>query len=139
MDGDSGRVCHESPQHLVAVQGRTGLAIRLDVSPDLDQLDLPAEDALYRVAQEAVHNVVKHARAREVTVRIASAAKAVRMEIRDDGIGFDARVATRGLGLAGMAARAERLGGSVEVESNPGRGTVVAVWLPMTAAAELGP
>lgn len=126
-------------QHLSAVQGQTGLVIRLDVSPDLRPLGLSTEDALYRVAQEAVHNVVKHARAGEVTVQIATPPNVVRMEVRDDGVGFDTRVVTEGLGLAGMAARAERLGGSVEVESTPGHGTVVTVVLPMIAAVGPGP
>ena len=53
-------------KHLAAVQGRTGLVIRLDVDPDLRRLPLSVEDALYRIAQEAIHNVVRHANAREV-------------------------------------------------------------------------
>jgi signal transduction histidine kinase len=56
----------------------------------------------------------------------------VRLEIDDDGVGFDLRDRSDGLGLAGMAARAERLGGSVSVESAPGRGTLVAAELPTT-------
>lgn len=121
-------------QYLFAVQGRTGLLIEFDVSPDLRELEPQIEDALYRIAQEAVHNVVKHARAREVTVHVANRSNVVRVEIQDDGVGFDARAATRGLGLAGMVARAERLGGSVEVASSQGTGTLVTVALPMIAA-----
>ena len=123
-------------KHLGAVQGRTGLVIRLDISPDQTRLPLPAEDALYRIAQEAIHNVVKHARAHEVIVRIASpSSSVVRMEIIDDGVGFDPRGRTDGLGLTGMATRAERLGGWVTVESAPSGGTAVTVELPATSNA----
>ncbi len=117
-------------KHLAAVQGRTGLVIRLDVDPDLRRLPLSVEDALFRIAQEAVHNVVKHANASEVEIAIASPPAAVRMEIRDDGAGFDPQARSDGLGLAGMAARAERLGGTTTVESAAARGTVVTVTIP---------
>ncbi|HEY4752440.1 MAG TPA: histidine kinase [Candidatus Limnocylindrales bacterium] len=117
-------------KHVAAVQGRTGLAIRLDLDPDLPRLPLSIEDALYRIAQEAVHNVVKHARAREVAIRIGHSPVGVVMEVRDDGVGFDQRVRTDGLGLAGLTARAERLDGAVTVTSAEGRGTVVVVTLP---------
>ena len=125
-------------KHVAAVQGRTGLVIRLDISPALARLPLPTEDALYRIAQEAIHNVVKHARGHEVSLRIASSTTSVRMEISDDGVGFDPQKHTDGLGLAGMAARAERLGGSVTVESAPGRGTVVVAALPTVTADATG-
>ena len=120
--------------HLAAVEGRTGLVVRLDVSPDLMGLSPPTEDGLYRIAQEAVHNVVKHARAHVVNVHIARTSATVRMEVIDDGVGFDPQVRSDGLGLAGMAARAERVGGSLTVESAPGRGTVVSAVLPMAVA-----
>ena len=125
-------------KHLAAVQGRTGLVIRLEVSPDPTRLPLPTEHALYRIAQEAIHNVVRHARAHEVNVRITSPSTSVRMEISDDGVGFDPERRTDGLGLAGMAARAERLGGSVTVESAPGRATVVTAVLPAATADATG-
>ena len=125
-------------KHLAAIQGRTGLVIRLDVDPDLRRLPVSIEDALYRIAQEAIHNVVKHASAREVRLQIARRSTGVRMEIRDDGAGFDPRSPSDGLGLAGMTARAERLGGSATVESTPGSGTVVTVMLPNGAVETRG-
>ena len=125
-------------KHVASVQGRTGLVIRLDVSPDLTRLPLPIEDALYRIAQEAIHNVVKHAQAHEVNIRITDSPTSVRMEIHDDGVGFDSRTRTDGLGLPGMAARADRLGGSVTVGSAEGRGTVVAAVLPVMTAEAAG-
>lgn len=124
-------------RHVAAVQGRTGLAIRLDIAPDLKRLAPPTEDALYRIAQEAVHNIVKHAHAQEITMRIASPSNVVRMQVRDDGVGFDPHTPNDGLGLAGMAARAERLDGSVTVESTPRRGTCVTAVLPIAIADPL--
>lgn len=117
-------------KHVAAVQGRTGLVIRLTANGNLRRLPPPVEEALYRVAQEAIHNVVKHAGASEVHLDIATLGADVRMEIRDDGVGFDPRRGSDGLGLPGMAARAERLGGRVEVESLPGRGTKICVSIP---------
>jgi PAS domain S-box-containing protein len=118
-------------KHVAAVQGRTGLAIRLTVDPELPRLSLGVEDALYRIAQEALHNIVKHARAHEVRIDVAHESGGVRMDIRDDGVGFDPRSRTEGLGLAGITARMERLGGTASVTSRPGGGTVVSVRVPV--------
>ncbi len=118
-------------KHLTAIQGRTGLIVRLDVAPDLGRLPAAIEGALYRIAQEAIHNVVKHAGAREAQVRVARLTSEVLMTVSDDGTGFDAQMRTDGLGLPGMAARAERLGGRAGVESSPGGGTTVSVVLPL--------
>jgi signal transduction histidine kinase len=74
---------------------------------------------------------VKHARAHEVRVDVAHESSSVRMEIRDDGVGFDLRSRIEGLGLAGMSARTERLGGTATVTSTPGGGTVVSVRIPV--------
>jgi PAS domain S-box-containing protein len=127
-------------KHLAGVQGRTGLVILFEVSPHLTRLPLPLEVALYRIAQEAIHNVVKHASAQEVDVRIATSLDTVRLEISDDGIGFDRRTRGDGLGLASMATRAQRLGGSVRVDSARGRGTIVTAVLPtsLVYASEAG-
>lgn len=117
-------------KHVTAIQGRTGLIVRLDVDPALGRLPAALEGALYRIAQEAIHNVVKHAGAREVQVRVTRLPGEVRMDVRDDGTGFEAQRRGDGLGLPGMAARAERLGGKFSVASSPGRGTTVSVVMP---------
>jgi PAS domain S-box-containing protein len=123
-------------KHIAAVQGRTGLIIRLHADPNLGRLPFETEDALYRIAQEAIHNVVKHASAREVEVRLGRRATEIEMEVRDDGAGFDARTRSDGQGLPGMAARAERVGGCVTVDTSRGRGTRVTVVLPLPADDE---
>jgi signal transduction histidine kinase len=96
------------------------------------------EEALYRMIREAVHNVVKHARATQAEVRLHCANDYLRVTVRDDGIGFasDARTssgrfrAAHGLGLLSMQERAVEQGGAFHIESEPGRGTLVEITLP---------
>ncbi|GIU97536.1 MAG: hypothetical protein KatS3mg013_1339 [Actinomycetota bacterium] len=90
--------------------------------------------ALYRIAQEAVTNARKHARAGRVTIELAQAGEGVAMRVSDDGVGFDpaALPAEPGhLGLATLAERAELAGGWARVRSRPGSGTTVECWLPV--------
>jgi len=107
----------------VACAISTGLAGRLE--PDL-------ETVLYRVTQESLNNVGKHAGASRVTVSLAAEDGAVRLRIIDDGVGFDPAAAARLLleghfGLAGMRERVEMVGGHLSIDSAPGTGTTVAV------------
>ena len=125
-------------KHAAAVQARTGLSIHLIADARLGPLPLAQEEVLYRIAKEAIHNTVKHAHARAVDVRVAGKTAGVSIEIRDDGIGFDPEVRGEGLGLLGMAARAERLGGHVHVQSRLGGGTRVRVLLPVPPARQAG-
>ena len=116
--------------HTAALQGRIGLPIV--VTSDLaERLPLALEEVLYRISQEALHNVVKHAAARQVTLSIDRAGGGVRLRIADDGKGFDAAAVPDGhLGLAGMRARAAKIGASFEVTSEAGRGTTIEVAVP---------
>jgi len=109
------------------------------------EADLPVrpsievEETLYRIAQEALHNVVKHAGARSVRVRVAALGDEVRLTVTDDGRGFDPATVPDGhLGLAGMRSRAERLGGTLVVTSSPGHGTSVDTAVPFAARPEGG-
>jgi signal transduction histidine kinase len=91
------------------------------------------EEAAYRVAQEALHNALRHANAGHITVRLASGRrKGITLEVRDDGAGFDPRAprTARRLGLASMADRARGAGGRLAVTSRPGGGTVVRLEVP---------
>jgi signal transduction histidine kinase len=98
------------------------------------------ETALYRIAREALTNVVRHAKARRVSVLLERRSDHVLLIVEDDGQGFEAAAllrapATQGkLGLLGMQERATLVGGSVEIESNPGAGTTVFVRLPLSSA-----
>ncbi|WP_328916795.1 MULTISPECIES: GAF domain-containing sensor histidine kinase [unclassified Streptomyces] len=96
---------------------------------------LPAaqEEALLRVAQEAMHNALRHAHASSVGVTLEGRGKGARLRVRDDGRGFDptaVRSAGRHLGLVSMRDRADGVGGSLTVESAPGKGTVIEMEVP---------
>ncbi|MEW6032646.1 MAG: histidine kinase [Bacillota bacterium] len=109
-----------------------GLACECDVRFD-GRLDRRAEEALFRIAQEALNNVSKHARARTVLVRLElTAGREVALVVQDDGRGFSpaAPVRPTAVGLKGLAERAAAVGGRVRVESAPGRGTTVTAAVP---------
>jgi signal transduction histidine kinase len=94
-------------------------------------VSLEAKEAFYRIAQEALHNTVKHARARRVELRLTADDDGVCLEVEDDGIGFDPTVIFPGhLGQQSMRERAERLGGAVIVRSGPGDGACVRALIP---------
>jgi two-component system NarL family sensor kinase len=102
------------------------------------------ETAVYRTAQEALQNVVKHARARAVRVQLSVQDDHVLLEVRDDGQGLAAAAQARtggsadptGFGLSGMRKRAELLGGKLELSSSPGRGTTVRLVVPVSPARQ---
>ena len=130
--------------HAAAVQGRTGMSVEVAAEPDpLEESGQPrapigVEEALYRIAQEALHNIVKHANARTATIRLARDAKAIRLTVTDDGIGFDPTRVPRGhLGLAGMRQRAEQLGGEFSVTSRRGKGSRIEVVISAAAMASV--
>jgi PAS domain S-box-containing protein len=123
--------------HSSALQGRLGLPII--VESDLDRrLPLAAEEVLYRIAQEGLHNVVKHAKAKQVWVGVHAVDGGVRLRIQDDGKGFDPTAVPDGhLGLAGMRARADRIGATYEVTSKPGEGTTIEVLVTASTIADI--
>ncbi|MCK4450785.1 MAG: ATP-binding protein, partial [Anaerolineae bacterium] len=92
--------------------------------------------ALYRIAQEALNNVVKHAHASQVEIRLEDREGAIALEVRDDGIGFDPQDEYPGhLGLQSMQERATRLGGTLEIESAPGHGALLQARIPFGCAS----
>jgi PAS domain S-box-containing protein len=117
--------------HGAAVQGRTGLDVAVEVESS-ERLALDVEEALYRIAQEALHNVVKHANATRARIVLRRTGNEVRVTIDDDGIGFDPDAVPRGhLGLVGMRQRAERIGAGIAIGRLPGSGTRIAVTLSL--------
>ncbi len=117
---------------LNSVEGRASLHTRL-LTNRVGTLPAAVEQALYRIAQEALNNVLKHAQARHVTVRLERAETAVRLEINDDGIGFEpSRMeASGGVGLRGMAERVAQLAGTFTLLSAAGSGTHLHVEVPL--------
>jgi PAS domain S-box-containing protein len=96
---------------------------------------LEAKQVLYRVAQEAVHNIVKHARASHAFLSLQQVGDDLVLEVRDDGIGFDVTTPYPGhLGLVSMRERAAGLGGNLRIESQPGQGTAVVAVLHQMAS-----
>jgi two-component system sensor histidine kinase UhpB len=95
-----------------------------------------AQETIFRIAQEALANVARHARAQRVQVRLAltDAADAVQLEVQDDGQGFDLEKTPAGMGLGNIQERVTRLGGRAEISSAPGQGTTVQVRIPLLPA-----
>jgi signal transduction histidine kinase len=116
---------------LDAVERRGGIRAELLVDGE-DRLPPAIQAELHQIAQEALNNALKHAHARQVQVRLRFGHAQTRLEIQDDGLGFDlaAVQAGGGLGLSGMMERAQKIGGRLEIESAPGRGTQVSVEVP---------
>jgi signal transduction histidine kinase len=98
------------------------------------RLDPELENTIYRVVQEALTNVAKHARAEQVAVKVIEAEDAVSVEVADDGVGFDPERRSEGFGIVGMRERVELAGGRIEIGSSQGGGTTVRVDLPATRA-----
>jgi signal transduction histidine kinase len=114
----------------------TGVKTRVAVPDDLGRFGPEAETAVYRVVQEALHNVAKHAQAKIVTVQVAREQGVIKLLVEDDGIGFIQKGVSRGrsFGLAGMRERIAALGGTVRVRSGKGRGTRIEVTVPDAVA-----
>jgi signal transduction histidine kinase len=113
-------------QRLEAVEKRAGVEARLLVE-EMVELPTIVEEGLYRIAQEALNNILKHAAATAVTVRLKANPEQVELEVVDNGRAFDPANLSNGggIGLVSMRERAERLGGSLTIISRPGEGTRV--------------
>jgi PAS domain S-box-containing protein len=118
------------------------LEIRLDMAPDGQMLPERVRLALFRIYQQALNNVVRHARANLVSIHFGLDAEQTVLEIQDDGCGFTVpkhwiELARQGhLGLVGAAERAEAVGGRLEIESAPGEGTLIRVVVPYSIEQE---
>lgn len=117
-------------QHAAAISRREGLRVELSVTGD-ERLARGIEQPLYRIVQEAINNVVKHANATLVRVQLELTSERVRVRVADDGQGFDTTVppdrSGRHLGLIGMRERAAEIGGTMDLRSSVGGGTEVVV------------
>jgi signal transduction histidine kinase len=114
---------------------RTHIRIRLRIFAGVEKLDPAKRTMLYRVAQEALTNVARHAHATQVEMCIEKHLDAVQMQIKDDGKSFSVERMLHGkkinrLGLLGMRERVEMVGGHFNIESAPGNGTAVEVEIP---------
>jgi signal transduction histidine kinase len=92
------------------------------------------EEGVYRLVQECLANVVKHAHASRVDISVRESAETVDVEVRDDGQGFDDTEPSDGFGLVGMRERVALVGGTMTIDTSPGAGTVVRLRLPVARA-----
>jgi signal transduction histidine kinase len=106
---------------------RANLDLNSSVADKLPSLSPDVEQCIYRVAQEAVTNAARHAKAKTLTVNLESREGKVALTVHDDGVGFDVekRDKANHYGLEGMQERAQLVGGEVTVTSKPGEGTTV--------------
>lgn len=120
-------------KHVAAVKGREMVDVVVTAEDEkIPRLKPAAEEALYRITQEALHNIVKHARASAVELTVQVRNEFLAVEIKDNGVGFDIdKVPAGHMGLGTMGERARALGGEYEVESTAGKGTTVSARVPL--------
>ncbi len=140
---------HLRPVHLEGkqlVQGLTDLLnemkqkVPLDIDFDMDEhihLNKGVEDHLFRIAQEALSNTLRHAKASKLEIRLYERSDSIRMTIRDDGVGFDLDKQKKvSYGLASMEERVNEIGGTMQIITAPGKGTRIDIRVPIVKEEE---
>jgi len=127
-EGLSGALEHR----LAAVERRAGITARLHLSQEIDLPHL-IEEEIYHLSMEALNNTLKHASATEVVLSMYSENDILILKIEDNGRGFDPEIAKEqgGMGISSMFERAEKIGGSLSIQSEPKAGTVISVKIPL--------
>jgi PAS domain S-box-containing protein len=115
-----------------------GTTVKAEFTSQGEQQKLPPEweTNLLRIGQEVLTNVLRHARASEFNVLLVFDSREIRLNLRDDGCGFDPKRRHEGFGLQGMRERAEGMGGQLSIESANGKGTMISIVLPLASASE---
>ncbi|TKB34736.1 MAG: PAS domain S-box protein [Nitrospira sp.] len=119
--------------HVTEFMKRTGLPVTLTAREVPGAIAPEVATNLFRVMQESLHNVLKHARATEVTVKLSGSSKGIGLSVRDNGQGFDLEgkdARMKGIGLVSMQERMRLMGGFLRIHSLPGDGTKVCAWIP---------
>jgi PAS domain S-box-containing protein len=119
--------------HVTEFMKRTGLPVTLTAREVPGTLSPEVATNLFRVMQESLHNVLKHARATEVTVKLSGSSKGIGLSVRDNGQGFDLEgkaARLKGIGLVSMQERMRLMGGFLRIHSLPTDGTKVCAWIP---------
>jgi signal transduction histidine kinase len=119
------------------VARRSGIKIKVNAVDAADDLPDEYRTCIFRVVQEALHNVTRHAKASQATISVDRGERGVSVRIHDNGAGFQTQ--DKGMGILGMEERIRHLHGSFRIESHPGEGTTVTVDLPLAPASELVP
>ena len=120
-----------------SIQSVGKMRIRLNIT-GLDEAELLPEQKMniYRIIQEQLNNILKHAQAGEVVIELSKVKEQVRLRLADDGKGFDPRMRRKGVGISNIISRAELYNGKVEIESAPGKGCQLTVVLNSKAVGE---
>ncbi|MGW8225880.1 MAG: sensor histidine kinase [Anaerolineales bacterium] len=122
------------------IENRLPLEVSVAVQDEKSELSTEVKTTLFRITQEALTNVIKHSAANQVKVSLAYQFDGVRLEVVDDGVGFDRKAMQSfdrpAWGLIGMQERASLLGGTFEINSYPGKGTRVSVYIPYDTQIE---
>ncbi|MEX1058209.1 MAG: ATP-binding protein, partial [Natronospirillum sp.] len=109
----------------------TGIAVELYYNLDEVEVSDDIETTIYRITQECLQNIEKHARAQRVEIRVQYANDRIQFEVTDNGCGFNASISQhQGIGLINMKERVEVIGGTLDLESNPGHGSTISAILP---------
>ena len=116
------------------VSRRSGIKVKVTAENVSDSLPDAVRTGVYRLVQEALNNVSRHSGAKSAVVNVQQTADSIGLTVKDDGSGFEPEK-IRGLGLIGMEERVKQLGGRLEIESQPGHGTLLRATLPLAAAA----
>jgi len=127
LEAALGSLCHMQ-------RHRHGPSIDLRVMPNADNLPDAVALCLYRAAQETLNNAIRHARARQIEVRLGIVDGSAELSVEDDGVGFNKPgegVRPRGLGLLSLEERAKLLGGTFQLGSSPGKGTRICIRIPL--------
>jgi signal transduction histidine kinase len=125
-------------------RNRTGIEVELQCEGIVDRTDPDVETVVFRVVQEALTNVAKHAGSTSASVRLGREDGRLRLTVQDEGAGFDAAAALaggdddRGFGLRGMRDRVQLFGGRFALRSSPGAGTVIEADVPLPSPTESG-
>jgi signal transduction histidine kinase len=120
--------------HCAEIEKHHGLTVTCTATGEFDALDFDVSICLFRVTQEAITNIVRHAQARGADVELRRTADGVELRIDDDGVGFvTTDRTTAGLGLRSMDERVRLIGGQLTVVGRPGLGTTLRVWIPTEA------
>lgn len=117
---------------------RSGIDVDVQLDGELDALPESHRTAIYRIVQEALTNIAKHAASKSVRIRLYGGKDSIHLTVQDDGKGFDpSHLAARGMGLVGMEERMKELGGTVSVRSTIGKGTSIEAVAPLPVPSEV--
>lgn len=123
-------------QHAEMISDRYEIAVQFETVGKIDRLPGEIETAIYRIVQEALTNIVRHARATRAGVLLEQRDESLLLVVEDNGVGFDPQAPKVGqLGLLGMRERADMLGGTLTIESSPGQGTTLFLEVPCPSAS----